>query len=124
MPTPVIPPAAIPPTTCFSATVAGNRIEVVADGQRMGDYHVRHEVGQGLDFFATVFVDVDQYMRWFQRAQLFDVEAFGAAQFGDPADHLSWMDAEAGTANQHLGEVEGHQQFGQAWHQRDDARTA
>ena len=32
MPTPVIPPAAIPPATCFSATVAGNRIEVVADG--------------------------------------------------------------------------------------------
>jgi hypothetical protein len=60
----------------------------------------------------------------FSARSFVDVEAFGAAQFGDPADHLSWMDAEAGTANQRLGEVEGYQQFGQAGHQRDDARTA
>jgi hypothetical protein len=40
----------------------------------------------------------------------------------DPPDHLPRMDAEAGTADQRLGESEGDQQFGQAGHQRDDAR--
>jgi hypothetical protein len=100
------------------------QFEVVAGGQRVGDDQVWNEIGQSFDFFATVFIDVDQYMRRLQHAQFVNVETLGAAELRHPPDDLPRMDAETGATDQQFGEAEVDQQLGQAGHQRDDARRA
>jgi hypothetical protein len=114
---------------CFDLRVAAEdtaeqlvKREVVAYRQGVGNDHLWHEGMQGFDFFAAVFVDIDEHVRRRQRAQFVDRKTLGAAKLRQPANDLSRMDAEAGAANEVLGEAKIDQQFGEAGHQRDDSR--
>jgi hypothetical protein len=62
-------------------------------------------------------------MRRLQRANRFDIHRFRAADFGHVANLVARMHAKAGAPDDQRFEAESKQQFGDARHQRDDART-
>ena len=77
----------------------------------------RELVGNG----ARRFIDVDQYVRWPQSAQLLDIDGLGAADARHRPDPGRGMYAEGCAPDHPFAQAKVEQQLGQTWHERDDA---
>ena len=77
----------------------------------------RELVGNG----ARRFIDVDQYVRWPQSAQLLDIDGLGAADARHRPDPGRGMYAEGCAPDHPFAQAKVEQQLGQTRHERDDA---
>ena len=68
-----------------------------------------------------VLVDVDDHVRGRERPQRVELDVLGAADLRYGADRGLRVDAEAGATDHARAQPEVEQQFGDRWHQRDDA---
>src|SRR5204862_6083850 len=71
-----------------------------------------------------VLVDVEDDVGGPQRAQLVEIDILGAADFGDPANELARMDAEAGSPHELRCESEIADELRDARDQTHDSRLA
>ncbi len=69
-----------------------------------------------------VLVDVDDHVRRREFADASEVNVFGAADFRDAADRRARMDAETGAADERVSQAQVAYEFGNARHERHDAR--
>ena len=97
------------------------QLQIVERTQRMGHDHVRHEVRELIDRGFFVFVDIHDHVCRSKVANLSDVHALGAADFGHCLYVVFWMDAEPGPAYEAITYSKREEQFGDAGDEADDA---
>jgi hypothetical protein len=101
---------------------AGQR-QVILRCDRMRNDHVRHELHQRVVGRPRVFIEIDDDVGRRQRTDLVEIDVLGAADLGNGGDNVLWVDAETCAADELRRQAQVAQQFGNRWHERDDART-
>jgi hypothetical protein len=90
----------------------------------MHHHNVRHEMRHGFDGLAPVLVDVGDQVGRRQFPDHVEFDVLGPADLRHCPQSLFWVDAEAGAAHQAIRQPEVADEFRQARHQADDARSA